>query len=742
MYPVTTEFQEKITDPKNRKVFARLEIDYTSISLDESISISTNEDANVSYANQVADSVNIPYTKILSLDGSCSLDGSYGFAPTEQESYLKQMGWWGSTLSGVDGSFTSPYPTISVEFNPRPITRFTVVGDSKRAEYPVDFNIYLYDSVDTLLYTKNIVGNTSINYLENLISPVTNVAKLSLEVTKWSHEGRQVKIYELYTSIREVYENEEIISLDLLEEREVSDTGLRIGTISNNELSFKLDNSSRKFDAGNTQSPLYGLLKPNRRVKGYLGVEVNVYNYSYPLWNEFNTTSTWDGLSETYWDDFENVTVTQEIEYVPLGVFWTDEWDVPEHMAYAQTSAMDRLKFLEETEYVVDTVLSDVSLYDLAEDVLLDYGLESEQYYIDPILADTIIPYVYFPDGISHRDILTEIAEAGLGQVFCDRLGVIRVEGMFPVSEAYTVTVNEENDVSCKDQLVNDSVEAESLYIMLDGHSSFDGNYELPEDDCSEEIGWIGTSVSGIDGSFSSPYPTATLTFQSKSVASVVVVGDNLRNEYPVDFNIRVYDDIDTLLSEQNITGNNELTRNISIPENPTNAVKIVLEITKWSESGTAIKVIEFVDKPYKLSITNDEYFRKNNPVRYNELANVISIEYIPMDSLGGTSDSQYIVVSDESSIELNGRRKYEMRSNPLIQTSTLATSIGMTILPYFTDPQRNLELEWRGNPALLLGDTITVVDDNESNDYRITSQTLNYAGVLRSKLNARKVLE
>jgi hypothetical protein len=735
MYPVTTEFQEKITDPKNRKVFARLEIDYTSISMDESITITTNEEANVSYANQVADSVNIPYTKILSLDGSCSLDGSYGFAPTEQESYLKQMGWWGSTLSGVDGSFTSPYPTISVEFNPRPITRFTVVGDSKRAEYPVDFNIYLYDSVDTLLYTKNIVGNTSINYLENLISPVTNVAKLSLEVTKWSHDGRQVKIYELYTSIREVYENEEIISMDLIEEREVSDTGLRVGTISNNQLSFKLDNSSRKFDAGNSNSPLYGLLRPNRRVKGYLGIMKDIEWSDYPDYE-------WSEIQHLTWQEYINLGIEPNMEYVPLGVFWTDEWDVPENMAYAQTIALDKLKFFEETEYVVDTVLSDVSLYDLAEDVLLDYGLTSGEYFIEPSLADIVIPYVYFPDGISHKEILTEIAEAGLGYVGMDRLGILRIEGMFPSAEVYNISVNEDNTVSCINQLTDGIEESESLYIMLDGQSSFDGTYELPEDDCSEQIGWIGTSVSGIDGSFSSPYPTATLTFQSKSVASVVVVGDNLRNEYPVDFNIRIYDDVDTLLSEQNITGNTELSRAISIPENPTNAVKIVLEITKWSESGTAIKVIEFVDKPYKLSITNDEYFRKNNPVRYNELANIISVEYTPMDGFGDTSDSQYVVVSDESSIELNGRRKYEMRSNPLIQTSTLATSIGNTILSYFTDPQRNLELEWRGNPALLLGDTITVIDDNESNDYRITSQTLNYAGVLRAKLNARKVLE
>jgi hypothetical protein len=708
MYPVTTEFQTKITDPKNRRVFPKIQIDYTDINLDESIVVSANEEANVSYPEQIADNVRQPVGKILSLDGSCSFDGTYVFAPTDDEEYLKQMGWWGDTLAGVGGVFSVPYPTVTMEFNSRPILRITVIGDDARDEYPKDFNVYLYDETDTLVYTHNVTNNTEIQYVENLDPVVTDVAKMVLEITKWSHANRQVKIYELYTAIRETYEWEEVISLDLLEEREVSGTGLPIGSISNNELTIKLDNSSRKFDAGNTASPLYELVKPNRRVQAWLGIQK---------------------------DDLD-------FEYVPLGTFWTDDWDVPEHQAYATTTALDRLKFLENTTYVADTVLINPTLYDLALDVLEDYGLTASEYYIDPVLDDIVIPYFYLPDGLNHREMLAKIAEASLGYVYCDRDNVIRIEGMFPTAETYSISVNEENTVSCKDQLANGVTECESFYIMLDGLSSFDGSYELPEDDCSEEIGWIGTSISGVDGSFSSPYPTVTMTFQEKSIATVVVAGDNLRNEYPVDFNVKIYDDVDALLSSQSITANTELVKTITIPENPTTAVKIVVEILKWSQAGTAVKILEIKDDVYRLSITTDEYFRKNNPAKYNELANVISVNYIPMDNLGEQSDAVKVEVFDETSISVNGVKRFEMNDNLLIQTEALALSIATVLISNYADPQRHLELEWRGNPALLLGDSILVTDDKETNEYRVYGQTLNYAGVLRSKLNARKVVK
>ena len=47
--------------------------------------------------------------------------------------------------------------------------------------------------------------------------------------------------------------------------------------------------------------------------------------------------------------------------------------------------------------------------------------------------------------------------------------------------------------------------------------------------------------------------------------------------------------------------------------------------------------------------------------------------------------------------------------------------------------------VEWRGNPALLLGDKIAVMDKDEENEYFVTRQELEYTGALRAKMTGRK---
>lgn len=707
MYPVSNEFQEKIKDPKNRRVYARLEVDYTDISLDESIDVITSDLANVSYPAQVSDNVSVPIGKILSLDTSSKLDGSYVLAPTPSESIVVQMGWWGGTLSNVDGTFNSPYPTLQLMFNPRPIVRLRVTGDDLRKEYPVDFNINLYDENEILLYSEIVTNNDNIFYLKELSIPIANVTTIELEVLKWSHGNRQVKIMELYTAIREVYEGEDIISLSLLEEKEVTSTGLPIGNISSNEIRLKLNNETRKFDGGNTQSPLYDMLRPNRRIKGYLGIERD----------------------------------NQTKEYVPLGTFWSEDWDVPENMAYASTVGRDRLKFLEETLFEVSSPQVNVTLYDLAENVLLDAGLTESEYIIDDVLGNYTIPVVFTKNPISHREMLRLISEVSMGQVYCDRNNIIKVEGYNPLSEVYNIAVNEENDVSCLNQLVDGVDDSDSLYIMLDGHSMVDGSYSLITEDCSSQIGWIGTSVSDINGYFTGILPMVTLEFQEKSIGEVKIVGDSLRNEYPVDYTIRLYDIVGNLILEKIIIGNSNVINGIVIPENPTNVTKLTVEISRWSTHNTSVKIIELKDLPYQVFITNNEYFRKNNPVRYTDMANHITVIYTPMSEIGETSDGVRVVSSDEVSILRNGVKRFEINGNFLIQTQQLAEYISETILENFKDPNRNIELDWRGNPAILLGDIITVVDDREENKYRIASQTLDYMGALRSKIKGKKVV-
>ena len=254
-----------------RRVEARVTIDYTDPKIDQSLTVTASEQANVSYPQQTADGVTQVTHKWASLDGSWVLDGTWHLAPEPDDLARYQFGWWGSQLAGVDGAFSEPYPSLTITHIPRPVHTLRVGGDSARGEYPVDFRIDLYGPDDTLLRSEVVTGNTVVEWSMTLPAPVLDVAKQVLTLTRWSHPGRQAKILEFFTSIQETYYSGDVIEIRLLEEREASQGSLPVGNISSNEISLRLANESGKFDVTNRQSPLWDLLKPNRRIKVWLG---------------------------------------------------------------------------------------------------------------------------------------------------------------------------------------------------------------------------------------------------------------------------------------------------------------------------------------------------------------------------------------------------------------------------------------------------------------------------------------
>lgn len=698
MYPVTQEFNEKILQ-KVRQVYGKVQVDYTDPFLDQSIATEANELANISHPQQTTDGIQEPPVKVASLDGSWILDSSYGIVDNESH-----IGWWGSQLSGQDGSFVVPYPKLTVIFQSRPIHSLKVIGDKLRVEYPVDFNIKVYDDTNNLLHTEIIAGNTKIIW-EKEIDVITQAAKLELEIIKWSSANRQVKILEFFTSVQEIYEGKELIKLELLEERDTGSEGIPVGNIASNELTLILNNKSRKFDAGNTQSPLYNLLKPNRRIRAWLGIEK---------------------------DD-------KSKEFVPLGTFWSGDWDAPEDGVTATVKARDSFKFLEETTYENTTIRANLSLYDLAIDILVDAGLKPEEYWVDEGLKDYVIPFVpRFSE--SHREALRKVANACLGQAYCDRDNVIKIESSKQSEELYDIQVSENANISYPNQLTDGILNPDALYAVLDGSWILDGSYELAPTEEGLQMGWWGAQLSDENGYFTAPYPTATATFLGKALEMVRIVGDSLRGEYPVDYTIRVYNSSNSLLAEHNIVGNTKVVSEVVIPENPTNATKIILEITKWSHPGRQAKILEFKDITYKLEITPKDYFKKNNPAKHSNMANYVEVVAHPIDAQGNSLDEIKVIVKDVDSITKNGQIKYVFPNNPLIQTQELAQEIANAILTNFKDPRRDLTLEWRGNPALLLGNIITVDDSKEKNDYKAVKQEFEYAGYLRMRTFGRRL--
>src|SRR5690606_20912016 len=131
MYPVSQDFHNQMK-AQSRRIYGKIQVDYTDPFIDQSIQVSANENANYSYPEQVTDNIEEPHGKIASLDGSWVLDGTYHLAPETKEAAEKyQMGWWGSQLSDENGNYTAPYPTLSVTFAPRPIRSLQVIADNK-----------------------------------------------------------------------------------------------------------------------------------------------------------------------------------------------------------------------------------------------------------------------------------------------------------------------------------------------------------------------------------------------------------------------------------------------------------------------------------------------------------------------------------------------------------------------------------------------------------------------------------
>ena len=639
MYPVSQKFINEIRAIE-RKIYGRITIDYTDPTIDQSIQVEANENANISYPHQVADNIKEPAAKYASLDGSWILGEGYVLAPLPGDASIRQMGWWGSTFAGTNGYFSEPYPTLAITFLPRPIVKLQAVGDSQRQEWPVDFDINLY-SGENLVYTEVVTNNDKIAWEKSLDDPVTEITKIELVIKRWSHAGRCAKIVEFFTSVQETYEGEDIISINLLEEKETG-VGLPVGHISSNEITVKINNETRKFDVGNKQSPVYQLLKPNRRIRAWLGVKHD----------------------------------NDEMEWVPLGLFWSVEWKANEAEVSAETSGRDRLELLRKNKYSTSTVQQNKSLYDLAENILQDAGLIAEQYWIDDELKNFVIPYAYFNEQ-EHREALRKIAEACLGQVYCDREGVIRIEG-----PSY-------------------------MENLLAGET---GTYFL-EGEFPAEIQVIKAYGIGPEDYFRKDNPPKV-----DGVANYIEVETQ---PLTVDEMKEVYKSNEPVVIE---------------------AAETKILTIRYNESPCIDATASLVDAPAGCAIQDVQYYAWGADVTVyspNSGTFTLVIEAKPLKVV----NREKVIAKDDASIAENGLLKYEFPTNPLVQSISMAQGIANRLLNMFKDPRRDLELEWRGNPALQLNDIVIVPDYKDERGYfYVIRNELEFTGALRARLSGRRI--
>lgn len=115
------------------------------------------------------------------------------------------------------------------------------------------------------------------------------------------------------------------------------------------------------------------------------------------------------------------------IEWIPLGTFWSHEWNIPDDDIFAETVGLDILALMTKTDYIPGFLVNK-TLYEIILAIVQDYGLLSGMYYIDPDLDIEVIPYANI-DKTNHREALRIAVEAGSASAFVNRMGILRIEG-------------------------------------------------------------------------------------------------------------------------------------------------------------------------------------------------------------------------------------------------------------------------------------------------------------------------
>lgn len=356
-----------------RKVYAKIRIVYSDSEISKELSVETSGNGAISFPMQTYKGYISPTIKACTMDGNSMMGGGF-----QMNDVGLITGWWSDCHCDDNGVFSNP-PWLATSFIARPVISWTVIGDSKLGQYPVDFTITAYRG-EEIFHIVDVVGNAEISRRIAFEPPLEDITKIQITVQKWSAPNAKVKLLQFFDILEEEYSGSDLIDFEVLEELSSSSESAGYG-INSDTASFTLYNKDRKFDKGYLRS----LLLLNRKVIPYIGIER-------------------DG----------------EIDYTKLGTFYSDEWTVPQTDITVKLKCVDKLMSLQLVTYIGFPFTAGTNLYAITENILQTAGLDSSQYVIDESLKEDVLYSGYLRKS-NCWEALQEVCYGGLCYAYCDR---------------------------------------------------------------------------------------------------------------------------------------------------------------------------------------------------------------------------------------------------------------------------------------------------------------------------------
>lgn len=453
MQPASKEYKRSMKERLRNHSYIRVTIGVINQMAQADCKVSSMEELTY-FSNAVLPLDNYPVTGQYATleEGYTRADGSMYFLPRSPDEVVLNAGMAARDIGG----------SLSFVFTKTFDIRGLTIDFG--ADYPVDFQVV------TNAKTINVTGNTQQKVeLEDILPDTTSITIVPLRML--SGQCR-LRIHQITMGIGIYFDNRTILSSEKVEY--ISPISEELPAI---DFTLKVDNHKQNFNIDNDSS-VVNFLESGQEVEVLFGYELA------------------DGTTE----------------WLPGTNLVLKEWEADGEVM--NFTAIDRLDGLDGTYYRGRYYPEGISLYRLAEDVLMDAGLEGRNYQLDSYLRTVKVKNPL--PVVSHKEALQLIANAGRCILYQDRRGLICIKAAFNITLSPKLTASSENAefysntksiVSAAQQVRYASYEESA--VPADG-----GAYFLPRSGSYQNIGYVSEAISDGQGLFYS-HPTVTIDLEA-----------------------------------------------------------------------------------------------------------------------------------------------------------------------------------------------------------------------------------
>lgn len=678
-----------------------------------------------------------------------ALDGKSLLVPTGED---VQDGFISSLMSDAEGNFTTP-PVITREFSLKHIfPGLTLTFDTRQQEWPLEVTADFYlngEVVDTQTVSITSVQTT-------ITTTATEIDKVTITFDRCL-PYRRPRLENVLYGLNVQFVNKDIVSTQ--QKHDVDPLSRRLPT---ETMQFTILDYEHKYDPDNPAG-IYAYVDKNSPIEIQFGYEL------------------------------------------PDG---SVEWLKPDnYVLNAKPSAQNNQATFNGTGLIgsltgtfYKSKLGSKSLYNMAEEVLLDAGLTLTEQGTNPWEIDEALKDMFTTAALpidTHMNCLQLIAHAACCRLYTDDDNIIHIRpfGVTVIGIYNGVWADNGHVWFSEWDTVDKGNTAENTYATFElNRWTLGGENQiiLPDSNAGQR-GYISEAMTGADGSFTNP-PVFTKTFDVPHDLPVLAIRfDTVLNEFPGAVQVKYYHD-DTLLDTQTAAIDSvevyvssnlaiectkiEVTMIGNLPYRRARVTKVYYRETDFTLDFTSIgensQKISKIDELKSVSVARYSYTASNDTstlyegtttetelhVEFSGLAQDVQISvsggtlvssniYARAADLVLSSGTKTVTITGKTLTENSVVVSYpvaqsgeiDKEENPLITNDTRCQALANHVKSYL-QMRNTYEANYRGNPEMEVGDIIglqTLYTDEM--DALILVDEITFDGSLSGKMTVKGLI-